>query len=283
MADDLETIMSGSGGDSATEQTTSVEQSTEGQPRDQHGRFAPQEQASEQTAQPEKPAAVAEQQEQRPPEGFIPIQALDARLAKLQERHDAALRERDLSWQRQLEALRTPPRPAEPAKQPDYFENPDAAVDFRLQQAIEPVQQGQQQIVENFSRMIASDKFGEETVQAALAEMTSRVSANPQGMRFDYQRIMSSPHPYGELVKWHKAQSALSEIGDDPKAFREKLRAEIMAELQAGQPQTQGQQAVNGQAPPVMPTSFAGARNAGPNSAPAWTGPRPLSDIMNGR
>ncbi len=274
---DLDEIMSGGGGDSATEQTPAVEQSTEGQPRDEQGRFAPQEQPTEQAA----PAAV-DQQEQRPPEGYIPIQALDARLAKLQERHDAALRERDLSWQRQLEALRQPPKPVEPAKQPDYFENPDAAVDFRLQQAIQPVQQGQQAIVENFSRMIASDKFGEDAVNAALTEMTTRVQSNPQGMRFDYQRIMSSPHPYGELVKWHKAQSALSEIGDDPKAFREKVRAEILAEMNGGQPQPQPQAS---QKPdqPIMPTNFSGARNAGPTSAPAFTGPLPLSEIMGGR
>lgn len=275
---DLDEIMSGSGSDSATEQTPDVEQSTEGQPRDQQGRFAPQEQALEQAVQP----AAVEQQEQRPPDGFIPIQALDARLAKQQERFDAQLRERDTVYQRQMEALRQPPKAVEPAKQPDYFENPDAAVDFRLQQAIQPVQQGQQQIVENFSRMIATDKFGEDTVRAAYAEMANRMTTNPQAVRFDYQRIMSAPHPYGELVKWHKAQSALSTYGDDPTAYREKLRAEILAEMQGGQQQP-GQQSPTSQAQPVLPTSFAGARNAGPASSQAYSGPRPLSDIMNGR
>jgi hypothetical protein len=34
-----------------------------------------------------------------------------------------------------------PQKPAEPVKPPDYFENPDAAVDFRLKHAIEPLQQ----------------------------------------------------------------------------------------------------------------------------------------------
>jgi hypothetical protein len=271
---DLDEIMSGSGADSVVDiPTQPPEPRTDG--RDEHGRFAsqqpPEAPQPEQPPVPETPA-----QEQRPPDGFIPIQALDARLAKERERADAALRQQAEQFQRQLAAFQQPQKPAERAKQPEFFENPDAAVDFRLKGAIEPLQQGQQQIVENFSRMMASDKFGEDTVQAALAEMTNRVQANPQGMRFDYQRIMSSPHPYGELVKWHKAQTALSEIGDDPKAFREKLRAELLAEIQGGQqPQTPG-----AQPPPVLPTSFSGARNAGSNSTPQWSGPRPLSEIM---
>jgi hypothetical protein len=270
---DLDEIMSGSGADSVVDiPTQPPEPRTDG--RDEHGRFASQQPPeAPQPEQPPVPAAPA--QEQRPPDGFIPIQALDARLAKQEEKFQAQLRERDAQIQRFM-AAQPPPKPAEPAKQPEFFENPDAAVDFRLKNAIEPIQQGQQTIVENFSRMMASDKFGEDTVQAALAEMTNRVQANPQGMRFDYQRIMSSPHPYGELVKWHKAQTALSEIGDDPKAFREKLRAELLAEMQSGQqPQTPG-----AQPPPVLPTSFSGARNAGSNSTPQWSGPRPLSEIM---
>lgn len=268
---DLDEIMSGR--ENTSEQTEAPAQVTE-QPapredgRDEQGRFASQ--------QPAEPAAPVETQEQRPPDGFIPIQALDARLAKLQERHDAALRERDQSWQRQLEALRAPQQPVEPVKQPDFYENPDAAVDFRLKQAMEPVQQSQEAMREGFSRMMATDKFGEEAVNAAVAELENRARLNPQAVKFDYQRIMSSTHPYGELVKWHKAQSALSTYGDDPTAYREKLRAEIMAEMQGGQQQA----APQAQAAPVMPTSFAGARSAGPSSAPAFSGPRPLSEIM---
>lgn len=271
---DLDDIMSGRGDTSEQTETPAVEQSTEGQSRDEQGRFA-----AKQEEQPEPQTQAVESQqstEQRPPDGFIPIQALDARLAKERERHDAALRERDLSWQRQLEALRAPQKPVEPVKPPDFYENPDAAVDYRLKQALDPLQNTQQSIVENFSRMMASDKFGEEAVNAAYAELESKVNANPQSMRFEYQRIMSSPHPYGELVKWHKAQSALSTYGDDPNAYREKLRAEIMAEIQAGQ-----QQQAQGNPPPVMPTSFAGARNAGTSTTPAFSGPRPLSEIMS--
>lgn len=266
---DLDEIMSGSGGDSVVE--APVQEVEQSQPRDdgrdEQGRFVAQQQEV-QSAQPEH-------QEQRPPDGYIPIQALDDRLAKERERSDAALRQQAEQFQRQMEMLRQPPKPQEPVTPPDYFENPDAAVDFRLKQAMQPVQQNQREIVENFSKMMAADKFGEDVVQAAMSELTSRVNANPQSMRFDYERIMASPHPYGELVKWHKTQSALNTYGDDPTAYREKLRAEIMAEMQGQQ-----QQQAAATPPPVMPTSFAGARSSGPSATPAYSGPRPLSDLM---
>lgn len=243
------------------------QQVAEGQPRDEHGRFAGQQQP------PEQPAAQPEAG--KPPEGFIPIQALDARLSKQEEKYQAQLREQAEAFQRQLAALHQQPRqPAEPVKPPDFFENPDAAVDYRLNQALGPLQNSQKGIVENFSRMMASDKFGEEAVNSALAEMTSRVNANPAAMQFEYQRIMAAPHPYGELVKWHKNQTALNTYGDDPTAYREKVRAEIMAEMQ-GQQQQQASPAVD---PASLPSSF--ARNSGPSATPQWGGPRPLSDLM---
>jgi hypothetical protein len=269
---DLDTIMSDRPAEEPADQTRN-------DGRDEQGRFASQQPA------PEAPQAAEQQPQEQPPanplDGYVPIQTLDARLSKQEEK---LRREFAAEMQQRLAQLQ-PARPAEPpAKIPGIFESedPDAAIGSRVQQAIQPLQQGQRDIVENFSKMIASDKFGEEAVNAAEAELRNRVASDPRGTLFDYQRIMASPHPYGELVKWHKAQSALSTYGDDPTAYREKLRAEILAEMQGGQLQP-GQQAQTSQTPPVMPTNFAGARNAGPASAPAYSGPRPLSDIMGGR
>lgn len=235
----------------------------QGQPRDDQGRFAGQQQPPE-APQPD-PA--------KPPEGFIPIQALDARLSKAEEKYQNMLREQAMDFQRQMAALQQQQPKPEPPKPVDFFENPDAAFDSRMQQAVRPIQQGQTQIREDFSRMMAADKHGEEAVNSALAEMTRRVNANPQGTRFEYDRIMAAPHPYGELVKWHKAQTALGEYGDDPKAYREKLRAELLAEIQSGQ-----QQQAPAVDPNALPSSF--NRNSGPAATPQWGGPKPLSDLM---
>jgi hypothetical protein len=257
--------------------------------RDDRGRFAAR-QAEEQAQvqQTDQQQADQGQQVDKPPPGFIPQQAFDARLAKAEEKFNeryAAL-EAQLNQFRNNQQFQPRPQAEAPKPPPDFFENPDAAFQARLQEALSPLQQGQTSIVENFSRMMASDKHGEETVNKAYQDLQSRVNANPAAMRATYQRIMQSQHPYGELVKWHKEQSALSTYGDDPEAWRnserERIRAEILAEAQGGQPNGQ-QQTPQQQVPQNMPNSFAGSRNNGPRSTPGFSGPNPLSEIMGGR
>jgi hypothetical protein len=261
--------------------------------RDERGRFAGQarEQAKQEAEahqqQSAQPPADQSQQQDRPPPGFIPQQAFDARLAKAEEKFNeryAAL-EAQLNQFRHNQQFQPRPQAEAPQPPPDFFENPDAAFQARLKEAISPLQQGQTSIVENFSRMIASDKHGEETVNKAYQDLQSRVNSNPAAMQATYLRIMQSQHPYGELVKWHKEQSALSTYGDDPEAWRnserERIKAELLAEIQGGQQQQAA--APQQQVPQNMPSSFAAARNNGPRSVPAFSGPKPLTEIMGGR
>lgn len=279
---DLDAIM-----DSRPEGTESSEQQARDDGRDERGRFAAgqaREQAQQDQqppkAQPEAPAEQQQGDPSKPPPGFIPQQAFDARLAKAEEKFN----ERYSALENQLRQFQLQNRPpqAEPKPPPDFFENPDAAFEARLQKAISPITQSQSQIVENFSRMMAAEKFGNETVEQAMGDLTSRVNANPQGMRSTYDRIMSNPHPYGELVRWHKEQAALKTYGDDPEAWRTAERERIRAEILAEQGQNDQQQPAQ-QRPQSMPTSFAAARNSGPRGAVAFSGPKPLSDIMGGR
>jgi hypothetical protein len=259
--------------------------------RDERGRFASQarQQAEQEASQTQQPQAQQQQNEQdKPPPGFIPQQAFDARLAKAEEKFNerySALEGQYQQVMRQMQQFQQrPAQPAAPpAPPPDFFENPDAAFEARLQKAITPITQSQGQIVENFSRMMAADKFGEEIVNGAMNDLQQRVNQNPQGMHATYLRIMNSPHPYGELVRWHKEQSALKTYGDDPEAWRsaerERMKAELLAEMQGGGQQQQPAQ----QQAQAMPSSFAGARNNGPRAAVAFSGPKPLSEIMGGR
>jgi hypothetical protein len=266
--------------------------------RDERGRFAGQarEQARQDAeAHQQQEGQQVQQTEQvdpaKPPAGFIPQQAFDARMAKAEEKW----LERYSALESQLNQFRQQAQPQQPQAErkppPDFFENPEAAFQARLQEAISPIQQGQTSIVENFSRMMASDKHGEETVNSAMQDLTSRVNQNPAAMRATYQRIMQSQHPYGELVKWHKEQTALKTYGDDPDAWRnserERMRAELMAEMQGGGQQAPvAQQPAGGQqqaAPQAMPSNFSGARNNGPRAVAGFSGPLPLSEIMGGR
>jgi hypothetical protein len=126
--------------------------------------------------------------------------------------------------------------------------------------------------------MQAIDKHGQETVDAAFNELAQLRTKGDPSFAADYQRIMSSPHPYGTLVEWHRKRQAVAEIGDDPAAYKEKLeaelRAKLMAELQASPPPSAS-------APPAtMPSNFATSRNVGNRSGPAWSGTQSISDIF---
>jgi hypothetical protein len=92
----------------------------------------------------------------------------------------------------------------------------------------------------------------------------------------DYHKVVNSPNRYAAAVEWHKRQTALKEIGDDPASYKERLKAELLAELQQGQPPANNAAA----AVPVMPSNLATARNVGSRSGPAWGGPTPLNDIF---
>ncbi|WP_046865929.1 hypothetical protein [Microvirga massiliensis] len=127
-------------------------------------------------------------------------------------------------------------------------------------------------IREQVSQMMAVEKHGSERVEAAYQALANAIGSDPQ-VQEAYRRIMAAPHPYGELLAWHEQQQVLSEIGRDPRAYREKLRAELLAELQNGAPRA-------GHSPGPMPSNFAQGRSAGPRSGVTWNGPQPLSAIM---
>jgi hypothetical protein len=174
-----------------------------------------------------------------------------------------------------FQAQQRPPQPQAPVQAPDFFEAPDQYLAHQLQ----PVQQQVAEQNERVSRLLAIDKFGAETVNAAYAGIAQRINSGDRGAAFELQRIMSEDHPYAALVTWHKQQAALSEIGSDPEAYKAKLRAEWEAEMQAGGSQPSPQPSQGGQ-PQALPSSFTQARNAGPRTAPQWAGPQPLSAIM---
>jgi hypothetical protein len=184
------------------------------------------------------------------------------------------LEAQNAAWQARFDQLTAALTPQQtPAQAPDFFENPQAAVRAELQ----PVVQAQMAQREQFSLMMAAEKHGEEAVTEAYQWLASKKAQDPNAFQADYQRIMSAPHPYGELVKVYKQSQVLNEIGSDPASYKERLKAEILAELQNGsQPSAPGSRPV----PSAMPSNFADARTAAPRQ-PAWTGPPSLQDIFH--
>jgi hypothetical protein len=224
MADDDQSIWD-SVDEPATEtvEAPQVESATEQveTPRDERGRFAPKtaaEQATEQAAQ-EQPEAPATEQPNR---GSIPPYRLkeeaDARRAA-EER--AANNERMLAeMQRQLQALQKQNEPQQPV--PDLYENPDAFVDYRNKQAIEPIKSEISQLREYYSRRDAIREHGAEKVDAAYEALGRGLSSRDPEAIAVYQRATQSLDPFGDIMQWHRKQTIFSTIGDDPESFVER-------------------------------------------------------------
>jgi hypothetical protein len=135
------------------------------------------------------------------------------------------------------------------------------------QQPVDPIQQLHQVVLNerfNTSEMIARQKYADLDDVVALFQ-----EARQQNPALDVA-LHQHPNPYEFAYREGKRMQLLKEVGDDPAAYRAKVEAEIRAELQKTAPG-----ALN------LPSSLAGARSTGPRSAPAFTGPAPLSSLFN--
>ena len=85
------------------------------------------------------------------------------------------------------------------------------------------------------------------------------------------QQAMADPHPWGKAYQIAKSYNSMQELGAvDVNDLREKLKAEIMAEL-GGAP-------LPGK--PAIPVSLTGERSVASRTGPAWSGPTPLGDLL---
>jgi hypothetical protein len=245
-----------------------------GQPRDDQGRFANKQPAEsapvEQPTgeQPAVPPAVKSVEASVPP-GHIPISAfVDMRL----EAREAKRRADD--FQRQLVELQK----AKEQPPVDFFQDPDAALAQRLTPFEQRLDAVTQRLTLRASKAEAIAIHGKEAVakmEQAIGEAME--AGDPEVVQQLRSQLIASDDPVGLAMSWHQRRSVMSEVGTDPVAYREKLRAEILAEIQANG----GKPAANGAAgAPVMPSNLAGTRNVGTRSGPAWAGPIPLDDIF---
>lgn len=194
----------------------------------------------------EEPKAETPQPKEEPKEQTVPLAALQAEREEkrgLKTRLDQI--ERYLAQQNQQP---TPSLRDDPEGYMSAFAQQLAARDANLAA----------EMSERFARTQHGDEVVNEAFEAAEA-------ANA------LDQFKGKKDAWGDLVKWHKSQKAMKEIGDDPAAYRERLRQELMAELTA-------ERAKN---PANQPTpSLAGETNLGTRTPPAWSGPTPLDDIL---
>jgi hypothetical protein len=266
----LESILSGEGAPASEPQattTTATPETTQEQPQGQS-----------ETSSNDEPQA-----DER---GTIPIAALHAERNKVKRyteqvaEFQAKLEQQNAQWEQRFTQMisATQPKQAPPAPvaELEVWDDPNAFVRTRAMEMVSPLQQQMQAMARQVAEIQFRDQPG---ILKEAEEAFNRAAATGQIDPEIHRRINSSPNPFAAAVQWHQHTNTMSEIGSDPAAYKAKLaeeiRAQVMAELQAGDAPA-GQQAA-----PVMPSNFAAARNVGSRAGPAWAGPQPIQSIFD--
>ena len=126
----------------------------------------------------------------------------------------------------------------------------------------------------NNSEMLLRRDIGGEAVEALQNEFRAMAKDDP-GL---IGKLHSQLDPYSWLKQEVEAQRVLREVRTDPSAYEAKLRAKWEAERAAADGGEMPQQ----QAPGAYASrpSLANARSAAPRSAPVFSGPTPMGDIL---
>jgi hypothetical protein len=225
-------------------------------------------------APPAPPEGEPEPQQQTRDGRTVPLSALEGERKARQDWKDKAARaetERD-ELRKQLEEIkRQPPAPPPQQYQPPAPINP--AED--PQGFVSRIQEVMLNERLNQSELLARRDHGAEKIEAAIAEFKTAAQADPAL----FPKLYGQPDPYGWMLQQVDKMRAQREIGDDPSAYKSKLEAEIRERLMAEMGQQQPQQPRVSPAAGMAP-SLANVRSAAPRSAPAFSGPPSLGDVL---
>lgn len=120
----------------------------------------------------------------------------------------------------------------EPKEAPDIFEDPKAFVAHITEGFQTELNKRDQQLanVRLENSFAIAHAFHKDTFEKAFEGINKLDPRNPDD-RATVQRIYSAPNPGEALVNWHKRQSTLAEVGDDPAAYRERVARETREAL----------------------------------------------------
>lgn len=157
-------------------------------------------------------------------------------------------------------------RPQQPPPQaPDVLDNPQAYTQFLQSQAQQLAQNAKLDLSEDIARSTHGDAVVDEAFQALQAS----------GDALAYQKIMQTRNPWDSLVKWHRQQSVVREIGDDVNGWVQKKEAEIRQRLEAELAAKQVKEAAAKTAP-----SMANVSGTGGTQTSGWQGPADLDALL---
>lgn len=170
---------------------------------------------------------------------------------------------------KQVEAQQAPPQQRQeeaPAEAPDPFDDPEGFRQHVL---------GEAKMVAYRTRMeTLADIYIGKHGEGSWDELTAWVSTRPDIVQQSHQH----PNPYEWALGQLNREKVASEVGEDPKAWRdaerEKIREEVLAELSGGGAET----ATTTTRRPLIPGPASQQRSA---RSAAWGGPAPLSAILD--
>lgn len=184
------------------------------------GQDLPEESAEVVAEAPQPEPEAVEQVQEQPPQVVEPPQQ-DHRVP-LRELLDE--REKRQAFEREVAALRKQVeglQPKQPEDPPDMYVDNDAWFGHKADPLVKQLMSERAARFE-LARDVAAARYGDETVKAAeqaFDELAAKNAIDPT----DYNRIKASANPFRAAVEWHKRQSILKEIGDDPSAYQERL------------------------------------------------------------
>lgn len=234
---------------------------TKEKPRDEQGKFK----ASE-DEKPEQAEAKPEKSE----DAMVPssrLREVTDKSRKIEEENNS-LRNLLTQVQTRLNALEQKPAPKEQQQENklDPIVDPDGFVKSLNEQFEQKLRAERL----NNNLAIAHVKHGETFEKAYEALLGERNSGNMPLVN----QLTATANPGEAIVQWYRNQQTLKEVGNDPQAYRQKLRDELLkdpdfvkaaveaARASAGQPNT-GQRSVV-QMPPSLSRVAGSSKNADP-------------------
>jgi hypothetical protein len=212
---------------------------------------------------------------------MVPFGALEkARNARNDWKSKAAALDAETRLLRQqLEEVKRAPQappqaPQEPPPQmfappPDFTQNPHGWAQVM-------VQNQQRALLNerlNISEAMISEKIGPEELGKYVGEFKEAAQKDPTL----WGKLYSQPSPYAWMTKEMDRLRGMADIGDDPSAYKAKLRAEWEAEQQTAAPAQPRISPAAG-----LPPSLAGVRSVAGRTQTAFTGPPPLEALFPG-
>lgn len=219
------------------------------------------------TAAPADAAPAPEETPGGPPPSEAPVPQA-ALMGERRRRQEAENRARFL--EQQLQSLtRLPQAPPTEAPKADFWDDPEAAIAARFAEFGPSLldQFEQRQLYRSIDKSEASARARYNDFDEAIVEYERAVAANPSLAR----EMANAVDPAEFAYRKGKSLAEIHTYGGDVDALLAAKRAEWEAELRASAPSPT----------PTLPPSTATERSMGvPRAGPAWSGPKPLTELL---